>query len=62
MKRSTAGLKVRFFNVTIAHGHAGIGNSTGNTFNIERSTSKRTVDLGNVVMNWPEASIFSEYR
>jgi hypothetical protein len=25
MKRSTTGLKVRFFNVTIAHGHGGIG-------------------------------------
>jgi len=33
MKRSTTGLNVRFFNVTIATGHGRAGRSTGNTFN-----------------------------
>ena len=37
MKRSTTGLKVRFFRVTIVTGHGRTGNRTGKTFNENRS-------------------------
>jgi hypothetical protein len=37
MKRSTTGLSVRFFNVTITAGHGWTGRSIGNTFNESRS-------------------------
>ena len=50
MKRSTTGLSVRFFSVTIVTGHGRTGKSTGNTFELNRTT-----DLGIAVMNGPLA-------
>src|SRR6266481_9243936 len=37
MKRSTTGLNVRFFNMTIATGHGGIGISIGSRFRKKRT-------------------------
>src|SRR5712664_3499489 len=57
MNRSTTGLNVRFFSVTIATGHGRTGKSTGSTFSENRSAWGRATELGNVVMKWPEATI-----
>src|ERR1700731_4425195 len=51
MKRSTTGLRVRFFSVTVLTGHGRTGKSTGNTL----SDLKYATDLGIAVMNWPSA-------
>jgi hypothetical protein len=52
MKRSTTGLKVRFFSVRIATGHGRTVKSTGNIFN----ALKRTHEPGKAVMYSPPAS------
>ena len=52
MKRSTTGLNVRFFSVTIVTAHGRTGKSTGNTF----SELKCATDLGHAVMNRPLAT------
>ena len=52
MKRSTTGLNVRFFSVTIVTAHGWTGQSTGNTF----SELKCATDLGHAVMNRPLAT------
>jgi hypothetical protein len=51
MKRSTTGLKVRFFRVVITTGHGRTGKSTGNTL----SELWTTPDRGYAVMNGPLA-------
>ncbi|MDP9204123.1 MAG: hypothetical protein M3P12_01545, partial [Gemmatimonadota bacterium] len=51
MKRSTTGLKVRFFSVTISTGHGRTDKSTGNSF----SALRRATERGHPVMNWPLA-------
>ena len=56
MKRSTTGLSVRFFNVTITAGHDWTGKSTGNAFSEKRSPQMRRVEFGNVVIWEPEAA------
>ena len=58
MKRSTTGLKVRFFNVKIATGHGRMGMSTANSFNACRSSPWRSTDFGTTVMNRPRADRF----
>ena len=52
MKRSTTGLNVRFFSVTIVTAHGRTGKSTGNTF----SELKCATDFGHAVMNRPLAT------
>jgi hypothetical protein len=55
MKRSTTGLNVRFFNVTIATGHGGKVTPTGNAFSECRFACKCITEFGNTVMNGPLA-------
>jgi hypothetical protein len=55
--RSTTGLKVRFFSVTIASGKGRSGKLTGKSFSGNLSALKRTTALGNVVMKRPDAAI-----
>ena len=51
MKRSTTGLKVRFFSVVMTTGHGRAGRSTGSTF----SELWTTIDRGYAVINGPLA-------
>ena len=59
MKRSTTGLRVRFFNVKIATGQGRIGMSTASSFNVCRSSPWRSSDFGTTVMNRLRADNFA---
>jgi hypothetical protein len=50
IKRSTTGLRVRFFTVKIMTGHGCGGRSTANSFNPCRTRSRRYTDLGRTEM------------
>jgi hypothetical protein len=49
-KRSTTGLKVRCFNVTIVTGHDLVGSLTGNAFSKNRLPQVCTTESGSTVM------------
>src|SRR6266446_831861 len=53
MKRSTTGLKFRFFNMTIATGHGGIGISIGSRFRKKRSALGVNTEAGMAAINRP---------
>src|SRR5262245_51018263 len=59
MKRSTTGLKVRFFNVMIVTSHGRVGTSTGNIFKRYSALSWRSRDFGTTVMNRPRDASFA---
>ena len=53
MKRSTTGLNVRFFNMTIATGHGGIGISIGSRFRKKRSALSVNTEAGMAAIKRP---------